>query len=136
MQWEKLERRDPNTNPTSLYLIFQLTTMCGETDCPFGIITDGQQSAILDYGRSNAEKSSFLVEVVATPVRAIIASFIHDVGRLSKLCGFDDSPSLVPCRGAIFESVEKTPQSIENTLRTERCFRDFDLFTMQRSKDV
>ena len=129
MQWEKLARRDLNASPTSLYLIVHLGALCAEASCPFGIITDGQQSAVLNYSQCSLEDSAFSVEIVSTLVRVIIASFIHRVGRLSGLCSFSGLPSLVPCRGALFKSVQETAQ-------TERCFRDFDLFTMQRSKDV
>jgi hypothetical protein len=49
MQRAKLARRDLNASPTSLYLIVYLGALCAEADCSFGIITDGQQSAVLDY---------------------------------------------------------------------------------------
>jgi hypothetical protein len=65
----------------------------------------------------------------AALVRAITASFVHHVGCFSELCGFDDPPPLVLCRGAIYEP-------LKNTSQTEHCFRDFDLFAMQRNKDV
>jgi hypothetical protein len=133
MDWEKLAQRDLDASRTSFYLIVQLFTLCADVECQFGTITDGQQSAVINYTESEPEHGAFVVNVVTEPVRAIIASFVHHVARRSELCSFDDPAPLVPCRGAINQSVENTAQSARDTSQAERCFRDFDLFTMQRN---
>jgi hypothetical protein len=133
MDWEKLAQRDPNTSRTSFYLIVHLGTLCADADCQLGTITDGHRSAVIDYAKSRPERGAFIVNVVTEPVRAIITSFIHHVGCRSELCTFDEPASLVPCRGAIYQPVENAVETIRDTPQTERCFRDFDLFTMQRN---
>lgn len=67
MQRGQLAHRHFNINPTSLFLVVQLGTLCDEAESPFGIITDGQQSAVLDYHKSDLKASSFVVEIATTP---------------------------------------------------------------------
>jgi hypothetical protein len=132
MDWEKLAQQDPNTSRTSFYMIVHLGALCADADCHLGTITDGQQSAVMDYATSEPEWGAYVVDVVTEPVRSIIASFVHHVSCHSNLWNLDDA-SLVPCRGAIYQPVNNTIELIRDVPHTERCFRDFDLLTMQRN---
>lgn len=75
------------------------------------------------------------------PLRMIIAGLIYDVVVKLRVCSLHQFPAFMPCQGclnkprdvpAVDTGAISLPCQIRNIAYGKTCFRDFDLYTLQR----
>lgn len=123
---------DVRTDVFSRNLVFELIERCRKAGCSFGLLTDEFMCAMLDCRGYDAVNNPEIVplEVYSSEdltVRTILTLFVYNTAVAQDLCILPSFKEFIPCRGAL-----NNPPWTFGASGT--CFRDFDLYTMQRDE--
>ncbi|TFY76206.1 hypothetical protein EWM64_g7806 [Hericium alpestre] len=105
--------------------------------CVYGMITDEITSVVFDEtdgvtgGLSPVRVVAEALSTTKAPIRLTLAMLANEVARKSK--GFSGPSAIHVLQGAL--PPLRSPEELELNVLARRHFRDFDLFTMQRSEE-